>query len=130
MALRQLVRGADGRRLERRLRHNGQPAAAPRVEGVVDRTGRRFRTPRPGDEIDLCLSARLERELSPRTTAARVHELRQQGVDRLRVRVLKAPRMDVLAEHDAIKVMAPELAGETGDAAVYVHLDSLDLPAL
>jgi hypothetical protein len=94
------------------------------------RTSRRFRTPQPGDEVDLRLSSELERELVPATTAARVQELRRGGIDRLRVRVVKAPRIDVLAARDAVKVEAPELAGDTGYPTVYVRLESLDLPAI
>lgn len=94
------------------------------------RNKRRFRTPHPGDQVDLWLSSELERELTPSTTAARVHELRQRGIDRLRVRVLKAPRIDVLGEQDAIKVEAPELAGDAGDPTAYVRLKLLDLPTI
>jgi hypothetical protein len=93
-------------------------------------SSRRFRTPQPGDEVDLWLSSELERELAQPTTAARVHELRQSGIDRLRVRVVKVPRMRVLGAQDAVKVEAPELSGDTGDPALYVRLDLLDLPAI
>ena len=43
---------------------------------------------------------------------------------------MKAPRIDTLAAEDAVKVEAPELAGDTGDPAVYVRLEFLDLPAI
>jgi hypothetical protein len=89
----------------------------------------RFRRPNPGDEIDLRLRAGLERELEPSATA-RIRELRRRGIDRLRIRVVKAPRLAVLSAQDAVKVEAPELAGATGDPTAYVRLEFLDLPAI
>ncbi len=93
------------------------------------RTSHRFRTPRPGDEVNLWLCSELSRELALPTAAARVHELRVSGVDRLPVRVVKAPLADVLGAEDAVKVEAPELI-EAGDPTVYVRLEFLDLPTI
>ena len=92
--------------------------------------GRRFRRPRPGDEVDLWLRSELPGELALPTAAARVHELRASGVDRIRVRVVKAPRADVLAAEDAVKVEAPELSGDTADPTFYVRLEFLDVPTV
>jgi hypothetical protein len=44
--------------------------------------------------------------------------------------VVKAPRVGTLGADDAVKVQAPELAGDTGDPGVYVRLEFLDLPAI
>ena len=93
-------------------------------------TGRRLRRPHPGDEVDLWLCLGLVRELASPTVVARVQELRASDVDRVRVRVVKVPRGDVLAVEDAVKVEAPELIGETGDPTVYVSLKFLDLPTI
>jgi hypothetical protein len=93
-------------------------------------TGRRFATPHPGDEVDLWLDAELACELAPATAAARLHELRASGVDRVRVRVVRVPQSDVLGAEDAVKVEAPELIGGTGDPTVYVRLEFLDLPPI
>jgi hypothetical protein len=93
-------------------------------------TGRRFRRPHPGDEVDLCLRAELAGELALPTAAARVRELRASGVDRLRVRVVKAPRAEVLAAEDAVKVEAPELNRDAADATFYVRLKFLDVPTV
>src|SRR5688500_7747821 len=98
------------------------------VRDVRRNDRRRFRAPRPGDEVDLWLRAELVGELAPLTAAARVRELRSRGVDRLRVRVVKVPAGDVLAAGDAVKVEAPELMGHTADPGVYVRLEDLDLP--
>ena len=92
-------------------------------------TGSRFRRPAPGAEVDLWLRSELPGELTP-ATAARVQDLRASGVDRLRVRVVKVPRADVLAAEDAVKVEAPELVGDSGDSGVYVRLEFLDLPTI
>jgi hypothetical protein len=94
------------------------------------RTGRLFRSPRPGDEVDLSLRLELLSELTPPTAAARVSELRASGVERLRVRVVKVPWGDVLSAEDAVKVEATELIGDTGDPTVYVRLEFLDLPSI
>jgi hypothetical protein len=92
--------------------------------------GRRFRRPHPGDEVDLWLSSELPGELARPGAAARVQELRASGVERLRVRVVKAPRADVLAPEDAVKVEAPELSGDPADPTFYVRLEFLDVPTL
>lgn len=94
------------------------------------RTDRRFRVPRPGDEVDLWLCLGLLSELASPTAAARVQELRASGVDRLQVRVVKVPWAHVLTAEDAVKVEVPELIGDTGDATVYVSLKFLDLPTV
>jgi hypothetical protein len=100
--------------------------------GVQDlrRTGRRFRAPHPGDEVDLWLCLGLLSELASPTAVARVRELRASGVDRLRVRVVKVPWGDVLAAEDAVKVEAPEFVEDTGDPTLYVSLKFLDLPTI
>ena len=90
------------------------------------RNPRRFRRLRPGDEVNLCLRSELSRELGP-AAAARIHELRADGVDRLPVRVVKAPRSDALGVEDAVKVDAPDLVG-TSDPTVYVRVEFLELP--
>lgn len=89
---------------------------------------RRFGRLRPGDEVNLWLRSELSRELAP-TAAARIHELRASGVDRLPVRVVKAPLANVLGAEDAVKVEAPELT-EAGDPRVYVRVEFLDLPII
>jgi hypothetical protein len=94
------------------------------------RTGRRFATPHPGDEVDLWLRPELSSELPLPTAAARLNELRASGVDRLRVRVARVPHGDVLSAEDAVKVEAPELIGDPGDSGVYVRLEFLDLPTI
>jgi len=94
------------------------------------RSSRRFRTPHLGDEVDLWLRSELSRELAPPTAAARLHELRASGVDRLRVQVVKVPFGQVLAAEDAIKVAAPELIEDTHDPTVYVRLEFLNLPTI
>jgi len=94
------------------------------------RTRRCFRKPRLGDEVDLWLRSELSRDLALPTAAARVDVLRANGVDRLRVRVVKVPVGDVLDARDAVKVEAPELVGDTGDPTIYVSLEFLDLPAI
>jgi hypothetical protein len=99
------------------------------VDNPDPRSSRHFRRPNPGDEIDLRLHDGLERELGPSATA-RIRQLRQRGIDRLRIRVVKAPRLEVLSAQDAVKVEAPELAGATGDPTAYVRLEFLDLPAI
>ena len=86
---------------------------------------RRFRRFRPGDELNLCLRSELSRDLEP-TAAARLQELRADGVDRLPVQVVKAPRA-VLGAEDAVKVEAPDLVGTT-DPTVYVRVEFLELP--
>jgi hypothetical protein len=91
---------------------------------------RRFRRPHPGDQVDLWLRAELPRELALPAAAARVRELRASGVDRLRVRVVKAPRAEVLAAEDAVKVEAPELNRDTADPTLYVRLEFLDVPTV
>ena len=93
-------------------------------------TGPRFRRPHPGDEVDLWLGSELSRELAATAAATRVRELRASGVDRVRVRVVKAPLAEVLAAEDAVKVEAPQLIGDTGDPTVYVRLEFLDLPTI
>ena len=90
------------------------------------RNPRRFRRLRPGDEVNLCLRSELSRELGP-AAAARIHELQADGVDRLPVRVVKAPRADALGVEDAVKVDAPDLVG-TSDPTVYVRVEFLELP--
>ena len=92
--------------------------------------GRRFRRPQPGDDVDLWLRSELAGELALPTAAARVHELRARGVDRLRVRVVKAPRAEVLAAQDAVKVEAPELNRDAADPTLYVRLEFLDVPTV
>jgi len=89
------------------------------------RNTRRFRRFRPGDEVNLCLCSDLSRELGP-AAAARMRELRADGVDRLPVQVVKAPRA-VLGAQDAVKVDAPDLVGTT-DPTVYVRVEFLELP--
>ena len=86
---------------------------------------RRFRRFRPGDELNLCLRSELSRELAP-AAAARLQELRADGVDRLPVHVVKAPRA-VLGAEDAVKVDAPDLVGTT-DPTFYVRVEFLELP--
>jgi len=93
------------------------------------RSSRRFRRPQPGDEIGLCLRAGLSRELALPKATARIHELRAAGVDRVTVRVVKAPRVESLAEEDAVKVEVPELA-EADYPTLYVRVKFLDLPAV
>jgi DNA-binding NarL/FixJ family response regulator len=99
------------------------------IQAALGRS-RRFRTPHPGDEVDLRLCPELSRELSQAGAAARVRELRASGVDRLRVRVVKAPIGQVLAPEDAVKVAAPELLRDPAEPTVYVRLEFLDLPPL
>ena len=93
------------------------------------RSGRRFRRPYPGEEVNLCLEAELPSELASRSAASRVQQLRASGVQRLPVRVLKAPLADVLIPEDAVKIQAPKLSGDVGDAGgIYVRVKFLDLP--
>jgi hypothetical protein len=90
---------------------------------------RRFRRPLPGTEVYLDLRSALSRNLSP-PTAARLDDLRASGVDRIQVRVLKAPRGDVLTSEDAVKIEVPELTGDSTDPTMYVPLEFLDLPSI
>jgi anti-sigma B factor antagonist len=92
-----------------------------------DEGRRRLRTPHPGDEVDLWLHADLSSELGLASAAARVRELRARGVDRIRVRVVKAPHLDRLSADDAVKIEAPELLQDTLDPTAYVRLKFLDL---
>jgi anti-anti-sigma factor len=92
------------------------------------RNGRRFRTPHAGDEVDLWLRSDLSSEFGLAPAAARLRELRAGGVDRLRVRVVKAPRVESLSAEDAVKIEAPDLLQDTSDPTVYVRLEFLDLP--
>ena len=113
----------------------GQPAGGCHVQAIVgiDKprwSSRRFRTPRRGDEVDLRLRSDLSGELALPAAAARVRELRASGIDHVRVRVVKAPRLDVLGAQDAVKVAAPDLLHDTTDPTVYVRLEFLDLPAI
>jgi hypothetical protein len=87
------------------------------------------RSPRPGDKVYVLLRSELSRELALPSAAARIHELQASGLDRVAVRVVKAPRADVLGPEDAVKVEAPELA-EPGDPTVYVRVKFLDLPVI
>jgi hypothetical protein len=89
----------------------------------------RFRRPRPGDEIYLLLRSELSRELALPSAAARIHELQASGLDRVAVRVVKAPLADVLGPEDAVKVEAPELV-EADDPTVYVRVKFLELPVI
>jgi anti-sigma B factor antagonist len=93
-----------------------------------DERRRRLRTPRPGDEVDLLLRSDLSSELGMALAAARVRELRARGVNRLRVRVVKAPHLDLLSPDDAVKIEAPDLFEDTNDPTVYVRVGFLDLP--
>lgn len=93
-----------------------------------ERPRRCLRTPRPGDEVDLRLRFDLPGELGRDPAAARVSELRARGVHRLRVRVVKAPQLDVLSADDAVKISAPELLPGTSDPTLYVRLEFLDVP--
>ena len=86
---------------------------------------RRFRRFLPGDEVDLCLRSDLSGELGP-AAAARIHELRAQGVDRLPVHVVNAPPGMPGAE-DAVEVEAPDLVG-TLEPTVSVRVEFLELP--
>jgi anti-anti-sigma factor len=94
-----------------------------------ERRPRRLRTPHPGDDVDLWLRSDLAGELGLAPAAARVHELRARGVNRLRVRVVKAPQLNLLSEDDAVKIEAPELLPDSSDPTAYVRLKFLDLPA-
>jgi hypothetical protein len=78
--------------------------------------------------VDLWLHSGLPGELRSARAAARVRELRARGVNRLRVRVVKAPRLDPLSADDAVKIEAPDLIQDTSDPTVYVRLEFLDLP--
>jgi hypothetical protein len=89
------------------------------------RNTRRFRRFLPGDEVNLCLRSDLSRELGP-AAAARIQELRAQGVDRLPVHVVNAPPGMPGAE-DAVEVEAPDLVG-TLDPTVSVRVEFLELP--
>ena len=89
------------------------------------RNPRRFRRFLPGDEVNLCLRSELSRELGP-AAAARIRELRAQGVDRLPVQVVKAPLVMPGAE-PAVEVEAPDLVGTT-DPTVSVRVEFLELP--
>ena len=107
-----------------------QVLSARDVSTVMDtenprRNTRRFRKFLPGDEVNLCLRFGLSRDLGP-AAAARIQELRAQGVDRLPVQVVKAPRVVPGAE-DAVEVEAPDLVG-TIDPMVYVRVEFLELP--
>jgi hypothetical protein len=113
----------------------GQPVGGRHVQPIVDMdtprwSPRRFRTPRRGDEVDLRLRSDLSGELALPAAAARVRELRASGVDHVRVRVVKAPRLEVLSAQDAVKVAAPDLLHDTTDPTVYVRLEFLDLPTI
>jgi hypothetical protein len=55
--------------------------------------------------------------------------LQASGLERVAVRVVKAPLADMLAPEDTIKVDAPELA-EAGNPTIYVRVKFLDLPAI
>jgi hypothetical protein len=93
------------------------------------RSGRRFRRPYPGEQVNLSLEAELPGELASCSAASRVQQLRASGVHRLPVRVLKAPHADVLAPEDAVKIQAPKLSDDAGDAeGIYVRVKFLDLP--
>ena len=89
------------------------------------RNTRRFRRFLPGDEVNLCLRSGLSRDLGP-AAAARIQELRAQGVDLLPVQVVKAPRV-VPGAQDAVDVEAPDLVGTT-DPMVSVRVEFLELP--
>ena len=93
-----------------------------------ERRRRRFRTPHPGDEVDLWLRSDLSDEPGLAPAAAQLSGLRARGVDRIRVRVLKAPQLDVLSEDDAVKIAAPELLPGTSEPTFYVRLEFLDVP--
>jgi hypothetical protein len=88
------------------------------------RNTRRFRRFLPGDEVNLCLRSEFSRELGP-AAAARIQELRAQGVDRLPVHVVKTRRVLPGAD-DAVEVEAPDLVGTTDP--VYVRVEFLELP--
>jgi hypothetical protein len=75
------------------------------------------------------LRSELSRELLLPRAAARIHELRASGVDRVPVRVVKAPRAALLDAEDAVKIDAPELM-DAGDPTVYVRVKFLDLPTI
>ena len=89
------------------------------------RNPRRFRRFHPGDEVNLCLRSELSRALGP-AAAARIQELRAQGVDRLPVQVVNAP-LGTPGAAGAVAVMAPDLVGMT-DPTVYVRVEFLELP--
>jgi hypothetical protein len=91
---------------------------------------RRFRRPTPGTEVYLALRPELSRNLPLRAAAARLDELRASGIERIAVRVVKAPRGDVLTPEDAVKIEVPELAGDSADPTLYVRLEFLDLPTI
>jgi hypothetical protein len=92
------------------------------------RDGRRLRTPHRGDEVDLWLRSDLSEELGLAPAAARMRELRARGVDRLRVRVVKAPLVDLVSADDAVKIEAPDLLQDTSDPTIYIRVKFLDLP--
>ena len=89
------------------------------------RNARRFRRFLPGDEVNLCLCSDLSRELWP-VAAARVRELRAQGVTRLPVHVVQAPLVKPGRE-DTVEVDAPDLVG-TLDPTISVRVEFLELP--
>jgi anti-sigma B factor antagonist len=93
-----------------------------------ERRRRCLRTPHPGDEVDLLLHSDLSGEPGLAPAAARVSGLRARGVNRLRVRVVKAPQLDLLSADDAVKIAAPELLPGTSDPTFYVRLKFLDVP--
>ena len=89
------------------------------------RNTRRFRRFLPGDEVNLCLRSESSRELGP-AAAARIRELRAQGVDRLPVQVVRVPRVRAGGD-DAVEVEAPDLVGTTAPN-VRVRVEFLELP--
>ena len=93
--------------------------------GNPPRNTRRFRRFLPGDEVNLCLRSELSRELGP-VAAARIQELRGQGVDCLPVHVVNAPLGKPGAE-DTVEVEAPDLVG-TLHPTVSVRVEFLELP--
>jgi hypothetical protein len=120
------------RRVPHRLANVGPPRGVSTVVDMEEAppSSRLFRRPRPGAEVTLFLRPDLSANLSPPSAAARLGELRARGIDRVRVRVLKAPRGQVLTGEDAVKVEAPELTGDSVDTTVYVRLEFLDLPTI
>lgn len=86
---------------------------------------RRFRRFLPGDEVNLRLRSELSRALGP-VAAARIQELRGQGVDCLPVHVVNAPPGKPGAE-DTVEVDAPDLVGKL-HPTVSVRVEFLELP--
>jgi hypothetical protein len=101
--------------------------SVPALVGARDSRTRRFRTPRSGDEVGLRLVPQLGPELPP---GAHLTQLRESGVERLRVTVVKAPRGDTLVAEDAVKIASPELFPEVREPTLYVRLEFLDLPPI